>query len=58
MEEGILTLVRLHQRFSFTLNEAKHPAGSKLSFLSAITYMPKGGIWLDAHPREPLEQQQ
>ena len=51
MEEALLTLVMLHQKFYFTLDAAHHPPGSQLQYLSAITLMPRGGIWLQAHAR-------
>ena len=51
MEEALLTLVMLHQKFYFTLDAAHHPPGSQLQYLSAITLMPRGGIWLKAHAR-------
>lgn len=49
--EGILALVRLYQKFTFTLNEKKH-GGRPLEYESLITLMPKGGVWLDVHPRQ------
>ena len=38
--EGVLALVRLYQRFTFSLNEQKH-AGKPLEYESLITLMPK-----------------
>ena len=43
--EGILALVRLYQKFTFTLNEKKH-GGRPLEYESLITLMPK--VW-DEH---------
>ena len=40
MMEGILALVRLYQRFTFSLNEGRH-AGRPLEHESLITLMPK-----------------
>ncbi|DBA91062.1 TPA: hypothetical protein ACH3X2_004165 [Trebouxia sp. C0005] len=48
--EGVLTLVRLYQRFTFTLNDQKH-GGKPLEHESLITLMPKGGVWLNVHSR-------
>ncbi len=38
--EGVLALVRLYQRFTFTLNDQKH-GGKPLEHESLITLMPK-----------------
>ena len=54
MEEGIIALVRLLQRFTFYLDAAKH-GGKRLQHNSLITYSPRGGIWLNIKPRS--EQQ-
>ncbi|KAA6428951.1 MAG: cytochrome P450 [Trebouxia sp. A1-2] len=48
--EGVLALVRLYQRFTFTLNDQKH-GGKPLEHESLITLMPKGGVWLNVHSR-------
>lgn len=50
MEESILTLVRLTQKFSFTLDPERH-GGRRLLHSSLITYMPRDGIWLQVQPR-------
>ncbi|KAL0052923.1 hypothetical protein WJX82_009946 [Trebouxia sp. C0006] len=55
MEEGVLTLVRLLQHFSFSLDAAKH-GGKRLQHNSLITYSPRDGIWLDIEPRPQREQ--
>lgn len=38
--EGVLALVRLYQRFTFTVNDQKH-GGKPLEYESLITLMPK-----------------
>lgn len=50
MEESILTLVRLAQKFTFSLDAEKHGNGCLLHS-SLITYMPRDGIWLHVQPR-------
>jgi cytochrome P450 len=55
MEEGVLTLVRLLQNFSFSLDAAKH-GGKRLQHNSLITYSPRHGIWLNIEPRTQREQ--
>lgn len=53
MEESVLTLVRLVQKFTFSLDTTRHD-GSRLLHSSLITYMPRDGIWLHVQPREIL----
>ena len=50
MEEGIVTLVRLLQHFTFSRDAAKH-GGRRLLHTNLITYTPRDGIWLDVKPR-------
>ena len=52
IQEAILTLVRLHQTFTFQLDTSKHPPGSSLEYVSGITLMPKDGIWLQPMKRD------
>ena len=54
MEEGIMTLVRLLQRFSFSLDSTKH-GGKRLLHNCLITYTPRDGIWLNVEPRNATE---
>ena len=51
MEESVLTLVRLAQKFWFTLDAERH-GGKQLLHSSLITYMPRDGVWLHARPRQ------
>ena len=50
MEEGVITLVRLMQQFSFSLDPIKH-GKHRLLHNCLITYTPRDGIWLDVEPR-------
>eukprot|EP00891_Asterochloris_glomerata_P000137 jgi/Astpho2/137/Aster-04602 len=52
VQEAILTLVRLHQTFTFQLDTSKHPPGSSLEYVTGITLMPKDGIWLQPMKRD------
>ena len=52
IQEAVLTLVRLHQTFTFQLDTSKHPPGSSLEYVSGITLMPKDGIWLQPMKRD------
>ncbi len=49
MQEGVLALVRLLQRFSFELSPEHH--SGPLVLHSAITLTPKDGIWVRVHRR-------
>ena len=50
MEEAVLTLVRLAQRFTFALDH-KHHDGHELLYSSSIMFAPRDGIWLHVQPR-------
>lgn len=45
-----MTLVRLMQHFSFSLDAVKH-GGKRLLHNSLITYSPRDGIWLNIEAR-------
>ena len=49
LEEAVLALARLTQRFSFSLDPEHH--SGPLDLISGITISPKGGIWLRVQPR-------
>ena len=51
MEEAVMALVRLFQRFTFELDAERHPAPHTLKLQSAVTLSPIGGIWLKPKPR-------
>ena len=55
MEEIVLTLMRLLQHFSFSLDAAKH-GGKRLQHVSLITYSPRDGIWLNIEPTTQKQQ--
>lgn len=46
LQEAVLALARLCQRFEFSLDRERHPEGKELRLVSAATLQPKGGIWL------------
>jgi len=50
MEEGVIMLVRLYQRYLFRLSETHHPGGV-MNLRSSLTIAPKGGLWVKAVAR-------
>ena len=50
MEEGVIMLIRMYQKFVFTLSDVNHPGGS-LKLQMGLTISPKGGLWVKATAR-------
>lgn len=46
LEELRLTLVRLFQVFTFTLDASHHQPGQPLPLRMGLTISPKSGVWL------------
>lgn len=56
MEEAVLALVRLFQRFTLQLSRAHHT--QPLEANNSITLAPVGGVWVTVHARTQLTQPQ
>lgn len=53
MEEGILALAKVMQRFDLELDLEKHQG--PLEVLAGITLVPKDGVWVQFYPRRTEE---
>lgn len=52
MQEATFALVRIFQRYTFSLDPTHHP-GPTLDVRTAITLSPANGVWLRVAKRAP-----
>lgn len=57
LQQAVLLLTMLFQRYTVTVDEAHHPPGKVMRQRTGITFQPDiGGLWVKLHPRSDVSR--